>query len=377
MAPNKKSPRALRMTPGAQIMAPAPRGAGVLAVTVVLLEDGFASTAIGPIEVFHTAGRLWNVLTGSEPRPRFRVRVASIDGRPVGSLCSVALTPECSIADIEHTDIVVIPAAGMDEQRRIARDTPLLPFLQKWHDRGAYIAGVCAGVEFLAESGLLNGRRATTHWALAQEMQRRYPKVLWQPDRFVTEDGRLLCSGGVYCSIDLSLYMVEKFCGHEIAVQCARALQVGMPRTRESGYSVLPLARPHDDAQVSRAEIYLQQNFDRDVSIAALASRVGMSPRNFIRRFKAATGRLPNVYVQTLRMSAARELIERGETSIQSVSSQVGYGDPAFFRALFKRYMGMTPTEYRGHFARMSVERGERADAGADAGAPARANHLF
>ena len=336
-------------------------GDAVLDVTVVLLEAGYASTAIGPIEVFHSAGVLWNMLHGEPRKPRFRVRIASIDGAAVTSLCSLGLKPECAIHDIKRTDIIILPASGLDVQDRIARNTTLLPWLRKWHSRGAYIAGICSGVAFLAECGLLDGRQATTHWAVAEILRERYPQVQWQPEQFVTEDGRVFCSGGVYASIDLSLYLVEKFCGHEIALKCAKSLLVSMPRSRQSGYSVLPLSRPHSDDKIRTTEEYLQKHFDRNVSIDSLADRIGMGPRNFIRRFKAATGRLPHVYTQMLRVSAAKELLEHGATSIQTVCSKTGYEDIAFFRSLFKRHTGMTPAEYRSRFAQMSLERGELA----------------
>jgi transcriptional regulator GlxA family with amidase domain len=332
---------------------------GVLDVTVVLLDEGYASTAIGPVEVFHSAGQLWNWLHGEALQPRFRVRVASIDGKSVTSLCSVGLTPECAIADIRKTDIIILPASGWDIQQRIARSTALLPWLRKWHAKGATIAGICSGVAFLAECGLLDGRQATTHWGVADVLRARYPKVLWRPEQFVTEDGRLLCSGGIYAAIDLSLYLVEKFCGRAIALQCAKSLLVSMPRSRQSGYSVLPLSRPHSDAKIKETEDYLQKNFDRDVPIDTLAERIGMGPRNFIRRFKAATGHVPLAYIQTLRVSAAKEMLEHGATSIQAVSSQIGYEDLAFFRSLFKRHTGMTPAEYRSRFAKLNVDRGE------------------
>ena len=332
---------------------------GVLDVTVVLLEAGYASTAVGPIEVFHSAGVLWNWLHGKNMEPRFRVRIASLDGKSVTSLCGLGLTPTCSIHDIKKTDIIILPASGWDVMDRIAKHTPLLPWLRKWHANGAYIAGVCTAVAFLAECGLLDGRQATTHWGVADILRQRYPKVHWQPEHFVTEDNRLFCSGGVYASIDLSLYLVEKFCGHEVALQCAKSLLLSMPRTRQSGYSVLPLSPPHTDDKIKQAEDYLREHFSRDVPIDSLAERIGMGPRNFIRRFKAATGRLPGAYIQTLRVSAAKELLEHGAASIQAVSSQIGYEDVAFFRGLFKRHTGMTPAEYRARFARMNFDRGE------------------
>jgi len=342
--------------------APAAKlGSGVIDVTVVLLEDGYASTAVGPIEVFHSAGMLWNWLHGETPEPRFRVRIASIDGRSVNSLCSMGVTPNCGIGDIKKADIIILPASGWNVQERIMRHTALLPWLRKWHARGAYIAGVCTGVAFLAESGLLDGRRATTHWGVAEIFRQRYPKVIWQTDRFLPEDGRLFCSGGVYASIDLSLYLVEKFCGHEIALQCAKSLLLSMPRSRQSGYSVAPLSHPHSDDKIRRSEEYLQENFAGGVSIDRLAERAGMGPRNFIRRFKAATGRLPGAYVQMLRVSAAKEMLERGANSVQTVCAKIGYEDVAFFRSLFKRHTGMTPAEYRERFAGMSFDRGDLA----------------
>jgi transcriptional regulator GlxA family with amidase domain len=119
------------------------------------------------------------------------------------------------------------------------------------------------------------------------------------------------------------------------------------------------LSRPHSDEKIRQAEEYLQQHFDSNISIDSLAQRVGMGPRNFIRRFKAATGRVPGAYIQTLRVSAAKELLEHGSSCIQTVSSKIGYEDIGFFRNLFKRHTGMTPGEYRDRFSQMSFERGE------------------
>jgi transcriptional regulator GlxA family with amidase domain len=337
------------------------RAGGVLDVTIVLLDDGYASTAIGPIEVFHSAGSLWNWLHGETQQPRFRVQIASLDGASVNSLCSLGLKPQLAIKDIRNTDIIIVPASGWDVLEHIAQHSALVPWLREWHAQGAWIAGVCSGVAFLAETGLLDGRRATTHWALADIYRQRYPKVLWQPEHFVTEDGRLLCSGGIYASIDLSLYLVEKFCGHEVALQCAKSLLVSMPRSSQSGYSVLPLSRPHSDEKIRQAEEDLRVHFDREVSIERLAGGAGMGPRNFIRRFKAATGRLPGAYVQALRVAAAKDLLECGAPSIQAVCTKIGYDDVAFFRSLFKRHTGMTPAEYRKRFARLNVDRADLA----------------
>lgn len=339
--------------------ARAKRADPVLDVVVLMLDGGYPSTAIGPVEVFHSAGNLWNMLHGDAAQPRFRVRVASLDDGPVTTLCGLTITPAFSIGDIRQADIIVVPASGLDVQQRIARSTGLLPWLRKWHARGAYIAGICTGVAFLAEAGLLDGRQATTHWAVADKMRELYPNVRWRPEHFVTEDSGVLCSGGVYASLDLSLFLVEKICGHEIALQTAKSLLVGMPRHGQSGYAVTPLSRPHNDERIKGIEDFLHGHVGDDISIETLAARAGMGPRNFIRRFKAATGRLPRAYMQMLRVRAAKDMLEHGATSVQAVSTQIGYEDVAYFRALFKRHTGMTPAEYRERFAGMRIAHNE------------------
>jgi len=323
----------------------------MLNVTVILLSDNYASTAIGPIEVFHSAGLLWNSLNGAPEQPRFRVAIASLDGQAVVSPYALGLLPQVALRKVRNADIVVVPSSGLELDSQLAHNAALLPWLEKQAAHGAHIAGICTGVAFLAEAGLLDRRQATTHWAVAEAYQRRYPRVDWHPDKVITEDRRMLCSGGVYASLDLSLYLVEKFCGHEVALKCAKALLINMPRPSQSGYAVLPLARPHNDAKVRAAEAYLEKHYAQDVSLELLAHKLGMSPRNFSRRFKSATGRLPGSYLQAMRVAIAKEMLEGGARSVQLVSTAVGYDDAAFFRGLFKRSTGMTPGEYRENFA--------------------------
>jgi transcriptional regulator GlxA family with amidase domain len=187
--------------------------------------------------------------------------------------------------------------------------------------------------------------------------------VRWRPDLFVTEDSRLLCSGGAAGAIDVSLYLVEKLCGHEVALQCAKALLLPMPRIHQSGYAMLPVSQDHGDERIRAVEAFLQANFRDDISTQTLADRAGLGVRTFVRHFKTATGKLPAAYLQALRIEAAKAMLERDAMRIQSISSDIGYDDVAFFRSLFKRITGMTPVEYRAHFAPLSV-RGAMALAG-------------
>jgi transcriptional regulator GlxA family with amidase domain len=323
----------------------------MLDVTVVLLDDGLTSTAIIPVEIFHTAGALWHELHDRPPRPAFRVRTVSLNGGPVRSPYGLSIQPETSLDAIARTDIIVVPTSGLDLDLKLVENSALLPWLRHHYERGAYVVGVCMGAAYLAEAGLLDGRIATTHWAVCDRLAARWPQVHWRPELFVTEDSRVLCSGGLYAAMDVSLYLVEKLCGHEVAVQTAKTLLLPMPRTHQSSYAMLPVSRPHDDERIRAAEAFLQANFHKEVSTQSLADRAGLGVRTFVRHFKAATGKLPASYLQALRIEASKVMLERDARPIQSISSEVGYDDVTFFRSLFKRSTGMTPAEYRAHFA--------------------------
>jgi transcriptional regulator GlxA family with amidase domain len=321
-----------------------------LDVTVVLLARAFPSTSVVPIEIFSSAGVLWQTFLGQTPRPRYRVRTVSLDGKTTRHSVPVGLRPQGALESVRRTDLIIVPTTELDFDESLRAHARLIPWLRRWHARGAAVAGICTGVSLLAEAGVLDGRPATTHWALADELRRRYPRVLWQPERFVTESGRVFCGGGVYAAIDLSLYLVEKHCGHEVAVETAKALLLETPRIWQSGYAAAPPRSGHDDDGIQRAQAWLFQHFREDVRLADLAARVGMSPRNFARRFTSATGEPPLGYLHRLRMDAARHLLETRKKSIAEVGLAVGYQDLGFFRRLFKRQTGTSPRAYRLRF---------------------------
>jgi transcriptional regulator GlxA family with amidase domain len=320
-------------------------------VTVVLLERALPSSSLAPVEIFSTAGVLWQKLHGQPPAPRFRVQTVSIDGRPTQHAVPVGLRPDGALTSVRRTDLIVVPTAEFDLDASTRANAALVPWLRRWHARGASIAAICTGVSIVAEAGLLDDRPATTHWAMVEMLRRRYPRVRWQPERFVTESGRIFCGGGVYSAIDLSLYLVEKFGGHELAVETAKSLLLETPRTWQSSYGTAPPRSAHDDDAIQRAQDWLFRNFKDEVRVEELAARVGMSPRNFARRFTSATGQSPLAYLHRLRIDAARQLLEAGKKGVADVSEAVGYHDLAFFRRLFKRHTGTPPRAYRARFA--------------------------
>jgi transcriptional regulator GlxA family with amidase domain len=323
--------------------------AAMIDVTVVLVGGSLPSTSMAPLEIFACAGTVWGMLTGTPGAPRFRVRTATIDGRKTQNMVPVTLEPTMSLADVRRTDLVVIPAAGLDLELARTANARLVDWVAR-RARNTAMAGICTGATLLAEAGLLDGRQGTTHWGLVDRARTMYPRVKWMADRFVTESGSVFCGGGVYASIDLSLYLVEHFCGHEIAVQTAKALLLETPRIWQSTYAAQPPRSGHDDEPIQRAQKWIYARYREAVDLDALAATVGMSPRNFARRFRAATGEAPLAYVHRLRIDAARHYLENAHRSVQEICRQIGYEDVAFFRQLFRRHTGTSPREYRARF---------------------------
>ncbi|HKW17224.1 MAG TPA: helix-turn-helix domain-containing protein [Terriglobales bacterium] len=319
-------------------------------ITVLLLDQMFSSTAIGPAEVFRHAGSLWNILTGSRGAPSFHVTTASADGRPVNCDGDIQIQPNVALKDVGKTDLIFVPTTGLSVDDVVERNAPIVPWLQRRSTRGVAVASVCSGVGLVAAAGLLDGKKATTHWGLAERFREKYPRVNWMPELMVTEDRGFYCGGGVNASLDLSIYLVERFCGHEIAMQTAKALLIETPRAWQSGFAIVPLKTDHTDDNIASAQEWMHKNFARTFPLEEPARRVGMSERNFVRRFKQATGDNPLTYLQKVRVAAAKRMLESNHRSMQEISEAVGYQDPVFFRSLFQRHTGVSPSAYRERF---------------------------
>jgi len=334
----------------------------VRTIVILFVNGGLASTAILPLDVFQSAGTLWNALNGTPPEAHFAVLTASADGAPVKVNRHLAMTPERACADIDQPDIVFVAAGGVefeamvsaayDPVATIASNVALVPHLRRWHKAGAIVATACSGALLAAEAGLLDGKRATAHWGLAELYARHFPAVEWREEYLVTDSGDVVCGGGVNAAADVSLYLVEKFCGREVALKTARSLCIEMPRTWQNSFTHFELRAAHEDEHVLAAETFIRNHFADDLNCEAVARHVGMSGRNFARRFKDATGDTPLAYLHALRIAVAKQMLETTDLQIAEIATRVGYTDLAFFRVLFRPSAGARPSDQRRRFGR-------------------------
>lgn len=321
-------------------------------VTILALKNTMASTLIGPMDIFTQAGVLWNYFNGKAVTPFFDVRLVTTIGKPFKCLNGVRIVPDGSIHDVKRSDLIVVSSI-LDIERTMQVQPEAVPWLKDQYCQGSHIATICSGAFVLAETGLLNRKTATTHWSFADQFKSRYPQVNLKIERLITDEGDLFCSGGASAGIDLSLYLVEKYCGHEVALQSSKAMISDMGRTTQAPYAVFQYRKDHQDDQILIVQEWIEKNFDQNFDYDSLAKKNGMSRRTLERRFKNATGETPLTYQQSIRVEAAKRLLEKDNRSFDEITYQVGYEDSSTFRKIFSKQTGLVPTEYRKKFQRV------------------------
>jgi transcriptional regulator GlxA family with amidase domain len=214
---------------------------------------------------------------------------------------------------------------------------------------GADIMSACTGSFLLAEAGLLDGRTATTHWAFQALFTERYPSVRLAPQAILVDQGRIVTAGGATSFINLTLFLVERLLGQDVAWAASRMFLVDPNKSPQGAYAALSTQKGHDDKPILAAQEIIEREVGRLPQVDELARRVSLSRRTFVRRFHSATGNSPRAYTQRVRVEAAKRALERGD-SVSEVATRVGYDDAVAFRKLFVRLSGLTPAEYRSRY---------------------------
>ena len=306
------------------------------------------SAVVGPYAIFAEVNAF---LAQRGQPPAFKVELVGCKRVPSFSEGAFRVQPHCLLEHASGYDMAIVPGFTSEAESMLAANQPLIGWLkQQYEMHGTELASLCSGAFFIAATGLANGKKCTTHWAYAAEFRARFPKVNLLADRIVTDDGGIYASGGAYSSLNLVLYLLEKFCGKTAAVWAAKVFQIDLHRTSQKPFVIFNNQKSHTDADISRAQEYIEQHYNESLSVTGLASRFAFSRRNFLRRFKEATGNTPIEYLQRVRIEAAKRLLENSAGNIGEVVAASGYSDVKTFRQLFKKYTGFSPTGYRNRY---------------------------
>ncbi|SED63226.1 GlxA family transcriptional regulator [Pseudomonas anguilliseptica] len=326
-------------------------------VTLLMANQCSSTSVAAALEFFETANVLQHYAQDKQARqqagvaPLFRLHTASMDGQSVACTGGLRLTPDLAVAELPMGELIVVPGFMFNILGVLPQLGSMIDWLRQQHEQGSYIASLCTGAFVTAQTGLLDGRNATTHWAFSEQFARRFPLVRLHPERTVTDDGQLLCSGGSTSSSDLLLHLIRKFASPQLAAECAKKLLVDVVARSQAPYSSTTFKKGHTDAEILKVQIWLENHLTSHVLLEQMAEHFGLSQRNLIRRFKDATEQTPMQYLQELRIEKAKLLLESSQAAFDQITLQVGYEDANSFRRLFKQRVGLAPSAYRKRFA--------------------------
>jgi transcriptional regulator GlxA family with amidase domain len=310
-------------------------------VVIVVFPGVQTLDVTGPAEVLRAASLL-------HP-PGYEVTVAAPQVGPLVT-STVQFVPDARLDQVSGPIDTLIVAGGQGTRR--AEEHPwLTDWIAEAAQRSRRVASVCTGAFLLAKAGLLDGRRATTHWASCAALARRYPEVLVEADPIFVRDGNVATSAGVTAGMDLALALVEEDLGRDVALEAARHLVVFLQRPGgQAQFSAQLAAQVADRAPLRELQAWIPDHLDEDLTVSALARRACMSDRNFARAFRRETGMTPAAYVETARVERARIALESGDLPVEAIARLAGFGTVETMRRAFRRRVGVSPIDYRTRF---------------------------
>jgi len=317
----------------------------------LVCDDGTSRAGLyGLTDLFTYAGDIASARLSAEAKPPMRLTQWQATGDSSDIICVYDTAPGSPSAPT----VLLLPGNTVAPSEDVS-DSPLIPWLRQKHSQGTILAAVCGGVFILARTGLLTGRQATTHWAFTDQFAAQFPDILTETDSMVIDYGDVVTAGGVLAWADLGLRLVERLLGPSIMAQTARYMNVDPSGREQRFYSGFEPRTKHGDEPILKAQRWLAANRESAVTVADAARRAGLEQRTFLRRFVQATGMRPSEYQQRLRISRAREMLEFTRTSVDNIALSIGYEDVGGFRRVFRKIVGLTPSDYRRRFSRLGM----------------------
>ncbi|MBF0378561.1 MAG: helix-turn-helix domain-containing protein [Desulfamplus sp.] len=333
----------------------------MIKITFIIYEKCSLSGILSLIDAF-TIANLWNLKIDADNRAfgydsdtqlrktLFVTEMVSVDGEPVNDNNGIVIKPDKAISSVENTDLILIPAFIFSEHIQKEPFAEILEWLIKNYNKGIPLGSLCTGSFILAMTGLLDGKNATTNWQFVRRFRKKYPKVNLTPEKILTVDSNLICSGAVTSIYHLALYIIEKYGSQQLASICSKSFLIDSGRESQLPYMAVDFQKKHGDKAIINAQQLMEKKYRENFTIDDLAKEVGLSPRHFKRRFKKATGETPLAYLQQIRIDVARKRLETTNENINEITWQTGYEDISTFRRLFKKHTSLSPKEYRERF---------------------------
>jgi len=307
------------------------------------------SSVIGAFKVFSTVNM---ALAEQGKRPFFKIQLIGLSNETPLYDGLFVVRPEVLLKDASKADLIIIPALQGDIPISLKMNAAYIPWIVDQYKQGAEVASLCTGAFLLASTGLLKGKKCSTHWVAADAFRKAFPEVKLLAEKIITDELGMYSSGGAYSFLNLMIYLVEKFCGREMAVYCSKMLEIEIERKSQSPFAIFTGQKVHEDEPIKKAQLFMENNVSNKLSVDQLSEMFAISRRNFERRFKKATSNTPVEYLQRVKIEAAKKSLESSRENINEVMYSVGYSDSKAFRTMFKKITGLSPVSYRNKYNR-------------------------
>lgn len=319
----------------------------------ILVPESSVMQAIADPQYLFTAVNQFFLAAGKSPL--FEVELVGAKKEVQLNNGSYSVHTDRQIKDVKKTDIVFIPALFGDMSSAIKKNEALIPWIVQQYSRGAEVASLCVGAFLLASTGLLNGKKCSTHWGFQNEFREMYPDVELVDGSIVTEEQGIYSSGGANSYWNLLLHLVEKYTNRETAILASKYFAIDIDRNSQAAFAMFKGQKDHHDKEILKAQNYIEKNIHEKITVDELAKIASTGRRTFERRFRQATNNSVLEYIQRVKIEAAKRQFETSRKNINEVMYEVGYTDTKAFRDLFKKITGLTPVEYRNKYNKMAV----------------------
>lgn len=321
-------------------------------VSILVPESSVLQAIADPQYLFSAVNQFMHV---SGKMPLFDVQLVGLkkEVKLNDGLYSVNTTQV--LRNVKSTDLIVIPALFGDMKSAIAQNQKLIPWINNQYNKGAEVASLCVGAFLLASTGLLDGKKCSTHWGFQNEFREMFPNVDLVDGSIITEEHRIYSSGGANSYWNLLLHLVEKYTDRPTAILASKYFAVDIDRESQSAFAMFQGQKNHIDDAIKQAQDFIENNIQEKITIKDLSDLVLLGRRSFERRFKVATNNSVLEYINRVKMECAKRSFETSRKNINEVMFEVGYTDTKAFRTIFKKITGLTPIEYRNKYNKMAV----------------------
>jgi transcriptional regulator GlxA family with amidase domain len=317
-------------------------------IGILAYDNCTASMIVGVLDILSFASSQHGL---KNQRDLFEISIVTETGEPANGFSKFPIHAQRSIRTKSEFDLIYVPGFVGDLENILPKQSKVIDWLRRQYQKGVIMAAACNGNFLLAEAGVLDGKKATTHWSLINKFRQRYEKITVEPEKIVIDNGSVFSAAGVTAYFNLAIFLVERYGSKDLALTCAKVFLVDSGRKIQTPYQMFQVTKNHGDEEIAQVQDWLEANYPEAITLERMTQVCHLGKKTLVRRFKKVTGETPMLYLQKLRVENAKRMLESKRVTFNEITWKVGYTDISSFHKVFKSETGLTPIEYRSKFS--------------------------